>query len=82
MNREYRLVNAISEYYNQKGLADHYYMMASDPSLDDTDELLSLSDKHHNLARASYDYVLMTFKEEISEASENIKQHLASEGAH
>jgi hypothetical protein len=73
------VVAAINEYYTQRGLADHYFMLANDPSLDDSAEFTRLSEKHMRLAEISYDYILTNFKMDLDEASGSIKEHLAKD---
>ena len=72
-------VAAVQEYYTQRGLADHYFMLANDPSLDDKEEFTRISDKHMVLANISYDYILTNFKMDLEEASGSIKEHLAKD---
>ena len=72
-------VAAVQEYYTQRGLADHYFMLANDPSLDDKEEFTRLSDKHMVLANISYDYILTNFKMDLEEDSGSIKEHLAKD---
>lgn len=72
-------VAAVQEYYTQRGLADHYFMLANDPSLDDKEEFTRLSNKHMVLANISYDYILTNFKMDLEEASGSIKEHLAKD---
>jgi hypothetical protein len=72
-------VAAIQEYYTQHGLGDHYFMLANDPSLDDKAEFMRLSEKHIQLAKISYDYILTNFKMDLDEASGSIKEHLAKD---
>ena len=75
-----RAVAAIQEYYTQRGLADHYFMLANDPSsLYDKEEFTRLSEKHMRLAEISYDYILTNFKMDLDEASGSIKEHLAKD---
>lgn len=73
------VVAAIQEYYTQRGLADHYFMLANDPSLDDREEFTRLSEKHMVLADISYDYILTNFKMDLEEASGSLKEHLAKD---
>ena len=70
------MVNAIQEYYNQQGLAEHYMVMSQDPTLDAQEELSRLAEKHIQLAAISLDYILTNFKMELEGSSSSIKDHL------
>mgnify|MGYP001035841972 FL=1 len=75
-NHASNAVNAISEYYNQVGLANYYHSLATDVKLDDNEELMRLAEKHLKLAQMAYDYILLNFKADIEQASRTVKEHV------
>lgn len=79
MDNSRMIVSAIGEYYNQLHLSEHYMFMAQDPTIGDEDALMELSEKHFNLARTTYDYIVTNFKMDIESASNSIKEHLEKE---
>lgn len=79
MDNRRMVIAAIGDYYTQLGLSEHYMFMAQDPTIGDEDELMDLSEKHFNLARKTYDYIITNFKMDIEQASSSIKEHLEKE---
>ena len=79
MDNRRMVVSAIGDYYTQLGLSEHYMFMAQDPTIGDEDALMELSEKHFNLARNTYDYIITNFKMDIESASSSIKEHLEKE---
>lgn len=74
MSRE--VVNAISEYYHQKGIQEFYEDLAAREDEENVESLKVIAEKHEKLAENAYAYIVVTFKEQMNNKPNTIKEHL------